>query len=571
MEILDNILKKIKRIKISFNTLLLIIFLVGIGFYFLGTPRTGDDNAFLEFFKPWFDSQPELINEQGIAMVDKGGNFLKYGFPIDEYVETIKNRYNGDNIRLSNIIAIFFLIIPRWIGPLITLLLIFLIVRESFRMSDLDPDSSPLMPIYLGLFTILIWKGDLLNEFDFQVNYIWGVFVAVMLLRCLRSQKRGIASSVILGVMMGWWHEGLALPILVGLVAMCIVSRECRQKKYYAAIVALAIAMGFQVMSPGTQGRMERGIFPLTYIFNIEIFKVLIRETILFWMVLLLSIIAAMRVGWRRVFADRMIIFLFVSSIVSFAILCRTSMFCRAGFWMFYAVGVVIIRLLAIILPDFSRSYNWKNIAVGIPLLLLVYTHWGYVAYYSVKLNKIVNEQLALWLQHPGETRFADVLPLQEMPLMSGYLPTAKYTYLPYFDLIKMYYAPDIKKRYGKEIFGYDEMMSLIPERLRDVTDNSGRAIPGGSPIREYMGLLFMPETEFVSSNFMRKDLSCACFLFNVDYGKGYVVREMIVTSFISEADGKRYCYLEPNVIWYVAHFKHIKGISPDITLAPWN
>ena len=73
------------------------------------------------------------------------------------------------------------------------------------------------------------------------------------------------------------------------------------------------------------------------------------------------------------------------------------------------------------------------------------------------------------------------------------------------------------------------------------------------------------------SSNFMRKDLSCACFLFNVDYGKGYVVREMIVTSFISEADGKRYCYLEPNVIWYVAHFKHIKGISPDITLAPWN
>ncbi|MGM9816143.1 MAG: hypothetical protein ACI304_03690 [Lepagella sp.] len=554
------------RRKFSLNTLLLIIFLVGVGFYFLGTPRTGDDYAFLEFFKPWLDSQPELINEQGIIMVDKGGNMFKYGFPVDEYVETLKYSFNNDNFRLSNIIAIFFLIIPRWIGTLITLLLIILIVRESFRMADLDPDSSPLMPIYLALLTILIWTGDALNQLDFQVNYLWGVFVAVMLLRCLRSQKRGIASSIILGVVMGWWHEGLALPILVGLVTMCIVFRESRQKKYYAAIVALAIAMGFQVMSPGTQGRIEHGFVSFSYMFSIETVKMVIRETILFWIALLLVLIAVMRVGWRRVFADRMILFLFVSSIVSFAILCRTSMFCRAGFWMFYAVGVVIIRLLAIILPDFSRRYNWKNIAVGIPLILLIYTHWGYVAYHSIRLNKIVNEQLALWLQHPGETRFADVLPLQEMPLMCGYLPTAKYTYLPYFDWIKKYYAPDIKEKYGKSVTGYDEMMSLIPERLRYVTADSGRAMPGGSPVREYKGLLYMPETEYVTSILKRDNLSRGWLVLNVDYGKGYVARQVIAYSFISEADGKRYCYLEPFVIWYVAHFKQIKGISPDIT-----
>lgn len=498
-------------------------------------------------------------------MVDKGGNMFKYGFPIDEYVETLKHSYNKDNFRLSNIIAIFFLIIPRWIGPLITLLFIFLIVRESFRMADLDPDTSPLMPIYLGLFTILIWKGDSLNELDFQVNYIWGVFVAVMLLRCLRSQKRGIASSVILGVVMGWWHEGLALPILVGMVAMCIVFRECRQKKYYAAIVALAIGLGFQIMSPGTYHRMNNGLVSLSYVFNIEIIKVEVRETALFWLALLLSLIAAMRVGWRRVFTDRLILFLLVSSTVSLAILCHTSMFCRAGFWMFYAIGVMIIRLLSIVLPEFSSSYNWKNIAVGIPLLLLIYTHWGYVAYHSVRVNKIVNEQLALWLKHPGETRFADVIPLQEMPLMCGYLPTAKYTYLPYFDWIKSYYATDIKKKYGKEIFGYDEMMSLIPERLRDVTADSGRVVPGGSPVREYKGLLYMPETEYITSILKREKQSRCCLLFNVDYGGGYVARQMIAYSFISEADGKRYCYLEPFVIWYVAHFKQIKRISPEI------
>ena len=149
---------------------------------------------------------------------------------------------------------------------------------------------------------------------------------------------------------------------------------------------------------------------------------------------------------------------------------------------------------------------------------------------------------------------------------MCGYLPTAKYTYLPYFDWIKRYYAPDIKEKYGKSVTGYDEMMSLIPERLRDVTADSGRAMPGGSPVREYKGLLYMPETEFVTSILKRDNLSRGWLVLNVDYGKGYVTRQVIAYSFISEADGKRYCYLEPIVIWYVAHFKRIKGISPDIT-----
>ncbi|MGM9816144.1 MAG: hypothetical protein ACI304_03695 [Lepagella sp.] len=560
---------KIDRIKISFNTLLLIIFLVGVGFYFLGTPRTGDDYTFLEFFKPWLDSQPEILNEQGFAMVDKGGNIFKYGFPIDEYVETIKNRYEGNNIRLANITAIFFLILPRWIGPLITLLLIFLIVRESFRMADLDPDSSPLMPIYLGLFTILIWNGDALNEFDFQVNYLWGVFVAVMLLRCLRSQKRGIASSIILGVVMGWWHEGLALPILVGLVTMCIVFRECRQKKYYAAIVAMAIGFGFQVMSPGTQERINGGFVSLSYMFSIETVKMIIRETVFFWIALLLALIAAIRVGWRRVFCDRLVLFLLVSSFVSLCVLCRTFVFSRSGFWMYYAIGVMIIRLFAIISPNFSSRYNCKNLAVGIPLLLLIYTHWGYVSYYSVRINKIVNEQLALWFEHPGETRFADVIPLQEMPLMCGNFQLTRYCLMPYFDFIKLYYAPDIEKRYGKSVTGYDEMMSLIPERLRDVTVDSGRAMPGGSPIREYKGLLFMPETEFVTQVLKKLGMTRWEFTISCDYGKGYVNRNVYLTSFISEADGKRYCYVEPIVIWYVAHFKSIKRISPDMTYQP--
>ncbi len=569
MEILDNILIKIKRIKISFNTLLLLIFLVGVGFYFLGTPRTGDDYSFLDYFKPWLSSQPEILNDQGFAMVDKGGNFFKYGFPIDEYVETIKNRYNGDNIRLSNIIAIFFLILPRWIGPLITLLLIFLIVRESFRMADLNPDSSPLMPIYLALFTILIWTGDFLNEFDYQANYIWGVFVAVMLLRCLRSQKRGIVSSVILGFVMGWWHEGLALPILVGLVAMCVVYRDCRNLKYYLAIVAMAIGCGILFMSPGASYRLNNGMAFIDTIFQFSYFKMLVVNTIWFWLALGLAVIVTMRLGWRRIVSEKMLLFLMVVGMVSFGVMYRTSALHRGGFMMYYASGVMIIYLLSIGFPGFSSRYNWKNLTVSIPLLLLLYTHWGYVAYYSIRINRVVKEQTTLWLEHPGETRYADVLPLQEMPLICGNLPFSYNGPLSYFDWIKLYYAPDIKERYGKEIFGYNEMMSLIPERLRDVTADSGRAMPGGSLVREYKGLLYMPETEFVTTNLKRENRSRGCFLFNVDYGKGYVTREMIVISFISEADGKRYCYLEPHVIWYVAHFKHIKGISPDIIFEP--
>ena len=555
------------RRKLSFNTLLLIIFLVGVGFYFLGTPRTGDDYTYLEFFKPWLDSQPEILNEQGFAMVDKGGNIFKYGFPVDEYVETLKYRYEDNNIRLANITAIFFLILPRWVGPLISLLMIFFIIRISLRLVRIDSDSSPLLPIFLGCFTILIWCGDKLNEFDFQANYIWGLFIAVILLRHLWGESLKLLPSAILGFILGCWHEGLAIPVLAGLGAMCVLFRGCRNSKYYVAMFAIAFGCGLLFLSPGMQSRID-GV-NTQEVYSLRYLMIVLSYSIWFWMALALAIIVAIRVGWRRVFTDRMIVFLMVSGVVSFIVLYRTSVVFRAGFWMYFSAALLTIYLISIGFQNFWRKYNWKNLSIGIPLLLLVYTHWGYVAYYSLYYNRVVSEQVKLWLKHPGETRFAAVIPLQEMPLMCGNLPMAWYVSPTYFDWITSYYKPDEEKRLGRDLNCYESMSSLIPERLRDVTSTSGRAMPGGLPVREYKGLLFMPETLFITDAFKKDGVSRGKFTITCDYGKGYVKKRAYLTSFISEADGKRYCYLEPQVNWYITHFKHVKRISPEISYIP--
>ena len=286
-------------------------------------------------------------------------------------------------------------------------------------------------------------------------------------------------------------------------------------------------------------------------------------------MALALAVIVAIRVGWRRVFTDRMIVFLMVSGVVSFTTLYRTSIVYRAGFWMYFSAALLTIYLISIGSPNFWRRYNWKNLSIGIPLLLLVYTHWGYVAYYSLYYNRVMSEQVKLWLKHPGETRFAAVIPLQEMPLMCGNLPVARYGLCSYFDWITNYYKPDEEKRLGRDLSCYESMSSLIPERLRDVTATSGRAMPGGSPVREYKGLLYMPETGVITAGLKSDDLSRGYSHFSFDYGKGYVGLVSLVTSFISEADGKRYCYLEPQVSWYITHFKHVKRISPEISYIP--
>ena len=555
------------RRKLNINTLLLIIFLVGVGFYFIGTPRTGDDYDYLFLFKPWLDSQQELSFEGGPALLSNGGNIIKYGFPVEELLQTWQDRFETNNIRLGNMIAPIFLILPRWVGPLISLLMIFFIIRISLRLVRIDSDSSPLLPIFLGCFTILIWCGDKLNEFDFQANYIWSLFIAVILLRHLWGESLKLLPSAILGFILGCWHEGLAFPVLVGLGTMCVLFRECRNSKYYVAMFAIALGCGVLCLSPGMQSRIESvnhsDVFSFIYL------KVVISESIWFWMALALAVIVAIRVGWRRVFTDRMIVFLMVSGVVSFKTLYRTSIVYRAGFWMYFSAALLTIYLISIGSPNFWRRYNWKNLSIGIPLLLLVYTQWGYVAYYSLYYNRVVSEQVKLWLKHPGETRFAAVIPLQEMPLMCGNLPVARYGLCSYFDWITNYYKPDEEKRLGRDLTCYESMSSLIPERLRDVTATSGRAMPGGSPVREYKGLLYMPETGVITAGLKSDDLSRGYSHFSFDYGKGYVGLVSLVTSFISEADGKRYCYLEPQVSWYITHFKHVKRISPEISYIP--
>lgn len=556
------------RNKISFNTLLLIISLVGVGFYFLGTPRTGDDYAFLEFFKPWLDSQPEIRSVHGYAMVENGGNVLKYGYPFESLIETIEDGFYNDNFRLANIGMLLFIILPRWMGPLISLIIIFCIVRVTFRIIALDPDRSPLMLIYIVLLTVLLWSGDRLNELAYQANYLWGVLWAALLLRHLWGASKSILLSLILGLIVGWWHESLALSVLVGLIAISIVFRDCRCWKFYAALAAVFFGFSLLFLSPAALSRIH-DVSDIWSLFVPYYIKMLLIDSIWFWLAIGLAILIAMRIGWRHVFVNQIMTFLIVSGITSFAIMFRTSSVYRGGFWMYYASGLMMIYLLSIGFPKFFFKYNLKNIAVGLPLLLLVYTHWGYVGYYSVRLNKIVSEQISLWIEHPGETRFADVIPLQEMPLICGNLPLYRYGKIHYFDWITGYYRPYEEKRLGRDLNCYESMTSLIPERLRDVTATSGCAMPGGSPVREYKGLLFMPETEVITAGLKSDDMSQGYFSFYFDYGKGYVGLVSLVTSFISEADGKRYCYLEPQVSWYITHFKHVKRISPEISYIP--
>lgn len=56
------------------NVLWLLMYLVGMGVFFVGMPKYYDDYWYMEHLRPWFEAQ-------GVMVPENGGNIFSGGFP----------------------------------------------------------------------------------------------------------------------------------------------------------------------------------------------------------------------------------------------------------------------------------------------------------------------------------------------------------------------------------------------------------------------------------------------------------------------------------------------------------
>lgn len=107
------------------NVVSLIIFVIGLSLFLIVTPKNADDYLYLLHFRDWFTNQ-------GIIFPENGGNIFKAGFPLNESIYSVIEHYKLDNGRLGNIVATFFLILPKWVGSGIAAVCFFFLYSVAF-------------------------------------------------------------------------------------------------------------------------------------------------------------------------------------------------------------------------------------------------------------------------------------------------------------------------------------------------------------------------------------------------------------------------------------------------------
>lgn len=102
-----------------------------------------------------------------------------------------------DNIRLGNLLILFFLLLPKWVGSSIMTLLWVYGVMDALKLSGIDWYKSALVPLALFLWTFGILWSENYGVMDYQFNYLFSLAVAMWLLRFLERREWGEGS-------MGW-------------------------------------------------------------------------------------------------------------------------------------------------------------------------------------------------------------------------------------------------------------------------------------------------------------------------------------------------------------------------------
>lgn len=527
---------------VCWNGLWILLFLIGIGLFCMGMPKYNDDYWYMWYLRPWFDAQGVLIPEDG-------GNVFRAGIPWTGIWETWNWHYLHDNARLGNFLAPMLLIFPKWVGSGLVTVMMGNIVFMSFRFAGVDWRRSALVPLAIFAWTFgLPWR-DHLGVLDYQLNYVFSTWLALLLLGYIQRTKPHVKAwtdlllGFILGFATGLSHEIVGVPVTAGLFMLVIFSKKDRNKR--TAVVLSGLIAGIVVLAtcPGMWERLETTHFkdrtPWFRIFNL-------RDSVPFAMLVVLVLWTAVRRRIRPVFRWNMA--LFYGSAILMSLFMIYICFFPGRIWFFINVLVIIVfmRLVCLNWNQWFSRYQWWSTSVAILMLGCAYCHLATVDYYSFVFRQSQRRQIAEYLRTRKSFVFGEVLTMNELSPVAGYMPDEGF-HVKGLLYVPQYYEKCMKKS-TSELAG-------IPRELRAVTDLSGEAMAGG-PVRRKDGYYFA-RRECVPERDEGRGV-----MFRMDFGNGYMPIYAFVVYFTSEKDGKEYCWIAPYLNWSLFHFSEIRSIQ---------
>lgn len=226
---------KVQRDNIISACSLLALVALAYGFVYFTVPLAHDDYWYLKGLKDF-----------GLS-ADGTFSWLKGAY------ETARFHHLTDNSRLPNMVGALIVSLPLWVLALISMCAVGLSLILMLRLSSFNARTSMFVKataVTMG-YTFLIPWTDHIFTYVFTYNYIWGA--AVMLTAVwlfVRERQTQWWVMLILGFILGGWHEIISFPTLVGAVLCVLFYKKYRTPGSFCLICGLILGCTWLYLSP---------------------------------------------------------------------------------------------------------------------------------------------------------------------------------------------------------------------------------------------------------------------------------------------------------------------------------
>lgn len=494
------------RISLTIGWLSITVWCVAWWIIYQYVPLPGLDDIFFGLANAdWMKGESDHINWQGVF-------------------DTINITYNTDNARLANTTMIFLILLPRWLRALIATGFMFLFVWQAIRLTGSSTGHSALPAVFIVLLLRMFmpWREQF-ESIDFAMNYVVpSVFVMGVYLSLLRhTDRRHLWGEAILAILIGFWHEGIAVPFAASMAILSLIDKRLRRRCLLLFLLTLP-GMLFMWNSPAMRSRMD---IRAHYTYRLEN---LIRLSKLHPMAVLAIfgyagslVIKPLRAVLGR--ADLTFIGACCAAIVT-SLLMQGEVpdNLRVG-WISDMLGCVMVVRMAVSLTSALPSVRWKHIAANfmalifmIPLTVSLAASAG-VALYQRKAEK---ELLPLIKQSTDGQVYYDVLRYWQMPPASLGSPFPEFYLDPYFE-----YHTGIKKD-----------ARIVPTCFKQLPEVKGEKMPGNNPFYHMGEYIYAPAADYDPED----------MFWNVEFGNGSRMIAMTECPF-TDKEGNKYYMVWPH------------------------
>ena len=383
----------------------------------------------------------------------------------------VAERWRFDSFRLCNFAIVPMLLLPRWATAALMGAGWFGFMMILLRLTGLTGHRAPW--VVAGLMAMVPAWWAYLPTLSSNMNYVSSLLLgAMVVLIVLRRRKLNAACSLALGLLAGWWHEGLSAPLIAAVGALVVLKRDFRCRQNFLLLAGLIVGFVILDVNPGFLFRMRLAHGAETMysggavaVVNLAINCVL---PAFFVGITLICVPRLLRTPLWITFAALIIVSLALEAVSGIVRSSFVSQYfsCVAATWVAAEASYGRLKV----------EKTFLAVAAG----AMMTTTFVAAISDGVKVNRFNRSFIDAVLRHPGEVVYADaVIPCEASPLSLGKAPAM------------IYQLPALHFVYP---IAYEDIMTtkVIPRQYEDFVpeENGWDASPSGAWHRGYAFVL---------------------------------------------------------------------------------